>query len=178
MCMFCPSRLRARRHSCAGRRHASGQQHLGPARRASEPGLNGGAMAYIKRPPNHRLRPAGAQSRHRRGRPLPGRRRPGDSPHARSVVDGARDCRANAWPTPSSARPHCSKPSCGPTRTRRRPQARVPSGGFYPLLPRLLDIPVIDLPSLLRSLETDVQQWTLRLTDDIGLIAITPHDGP
>lgn len=54
----------------------------------------------------------------------------------------------------------------------------MPSGDFYPLPPRLLDIPVIDLPSLLRSLETDVQQWTLRLTDDIGLIAITPHDGP
>ncbi|MET7744872.1 SpoIIE family protein phosphatase [Streptomyces sp. NPDC005385] len=52
-------------------------------------------------------------------------------------------------------------------------EARSASGDFYPLLPRLSDIPLDDLPDLLGSLVADAQQRTLRLTDDIALIAIT-----
>ncbi|MFJ4895287.1 PP2C family protein-serine/threonine phosphatase [Streptomyces sp. NPDC088788] len=57
-------------------------------------------------------------------------------------------------------------------------EARNASGDFYPLLPRLLHIPDGDLPTLLRSLVADAQQWTHRLTDDIALIAITPRGSP
>ncbi|MEU8794892.1 PP2C family protein-serine/threonine phosphatase [Streptomyces sp. NPDC048643] len=57
-------------------------------------------------------------------------------------------------------------------------EARNASGDFYPLLPRLLDIPAGDLSRLLSSLVADAQQWTLRLTDDIALVAIAPRVGP
>ncbi|MFD6416904.1 MFS transporter [Streptomyces sp. NPDC060194] len=51
-------------------------------------------------------------------------------------------------------------------------EARDASDVFYPLADRLPALPATSLPELLHHLAADVEQWTLRLTDDIALLAL------